>query len=90
MKTIKQITDNAHITWLSKSRTINKGVADEMTVIPYGYLGTAVEEALTSLLDSIEKDIKDSKIQLIREDKVDSYNEALDDSINIINSHKDV
>ena len=94
IQTIKEITDNSHIKWLSKSRTINKGVADEMTVLPYGYLGTAIEEALTSLLDSLEKELPE---KLNEEEPLTSeiniaykrgYNELLEEVINIINSHR--
>lgn len=35
----------AHIKWLSKTKTVVIN-GDEMTVLPYGYLQTAIKEAL--------------------------------------------
>jgi hypothetical protein len=54
---IEETVNEAHIKWLSKAETAKiDGV--EMTVLPYGYLGQAINEALQSQHQSYIEEFK--------------------------------
>lgn len=50
-KFIEEMVKSAHLKWLEKAKTV-KIDGSEMTVLPYGYLGQAIKEALHSVLKS--------------------------------------
>ncbi len=58
----EQILKYIHVNWLSKSKTITKD-GSELTMLPYGYLSQAVEDALDmqkkQIIDAVEKLHKD-------------------------------
>ncbi len=58
---IDRIKEEIHIKWLSKAITAKVNDGSELTVLPYGYLKQAVEEALTSTLKEIEGRIEGIK-----------------------------
>lgn len=91
VRSVEEISKEQHIKWLGKAETAQFKDSGEMTVLPYGYLGQAITETLnqdrtsihTSLVAAVEgkrKDIRNYPTEL------DVYNQALDDTLTIINS----
>lgn len=64
MTTVEKIAKATHIKWLSKADTAKLN-GSEMTVLSYGYLETAVKEALTELETKVREDEKKKLSRLI-------------------------
>ncbi len=88
---VEELAKAAHLKWLAKAETaVIKG--SEMTVLPYGYLQTAVTEALTTLqrttriraLEEVQRKIEDMEFVNPSEAgqfalHTDGYNQALEE-----------
>lgn len=83
--TIDRLAREAHIKWLSKSETaIIKG--QELTVLPYGYLETAVKEALTTL----EAEVRGERDALFQEVNVKKLMEQMEEDAKEYGQYHDI
>ena len=80
-KKIKKIVDDVHMKWLSKAISM-KTDDDEMTVLPYGYLSTAVKEVLEQFISDIRKHDMVELIKMIGEISPSYDGDALDTNNN--------
>lgn len=90
MKRIKDIEQEIHIKWLSKAKTaVIEG--DEMTVLPYGYLTQAVNEAITLIIDDIKKEFPVWELSAFYGEEQEAkhrLNTARQEVLNILNNYK--
>lgn len=94
LRTVEEVTGKTHLKWLEKSQTANLPKYGELTVLPYGFLSQAVNEVLTqdrlaistALMEALEGKRKTIRQEINIDDHYKlGYNQALEDTLTIIN-----